>query len=1135
MSDFECFICGTGKPPPPIEPDVSSVESGKEATKPAVRASVPQIADATIVYVLGKVEDTGRVQVDEYSGINGLHIRTIPGRRWNNPVMVGAGAALLAVVDRFADYDIVRVTDKYAGAGVAGFDSDGFPRNIDWEHLSDVKQAVLPTGTFVTGLKINARGMLIMHVTDKDGNARYITEDATGADYAPFKGDRAVKEPFNTIGTTIGTPAPVTAAVSPTMHQFVGILRGSDYAAVAIIDALTTKVVRLFGLPNSLTGNVIPMGAAYGNNVMTVVYGDGNYITKAIRFIVDTTDKSIMAKGKNTPTPGTYIVNLMPAFKDFKNRDFTQADLPEYLNIANAVNEKDEITRTPIDLSTNLPTFDPAQTSDELNDDLTQETTTVTPEYYSKGGRIPVASIDMPVGLNLKSIESGIATITQLFTRTGSDGLSDRTQPIFRVLHASHYDWISEGGYTYGYADEQGETQGITNGMVGQSIATDKDYELGKLKGLDLKAALIDSYTGLVCFNYPKPLGLRVYGGDYASLDPIVMTQNPLETEILALTDDLTRLHADDAVALFNDEDDTDIIQEIFADSSWKNKLQTRLTTIGLVQDVKRTIGTTNVESQVSDFDGVQRNVVTPWIAPTLTPKRTSGPTSAPVPNFDNTGTADDYWTLFLRKPSIAKQNSVVNLIRRNWSTTYTDPDTGAVSLLPEWVSSNGNPIEVHANYAMLVTGGNLIDFPIQFNYTGQGGFYPIGMPVSKMTNIERYQEEISSVQLLSDAYQATINVENHKSDPDHALITKLQTYIDEDDVRIVQLNGWISTKAEKSYFMFSRPLLTQSFSKLSAGLSQVSPWIPEPVTPDKTCIVEPGPYAWIALTLKFRADSMSGKLISANPEYNRTGLGKLVYTRNFPPPSWVGAYNYYEGGYMVGRFGGDAFAAWDCQIKFIPDKSLLGIDVPDELIVNVSGTSKNPQNFIIPVGYTDIALAAPIEAQDVLLADYGTAIGSSLDEIFTKTLYFMSKIPIKRIEVNFGLTHRAFDVYRWGFVTQVWAGAGGSDDPVCPSTDPGYWAGNTCESMFCGNVLCGSMIYGSNNKLLTNDPLYSRVTKQFMRGSAVFTCQDSPYAALGLAYGTVWKCDVDFNLNNNVVAFAIPLDPAQSDEAVSA
>lgn len=1173
---FECLICPSCcKAVGDQTADKSSRPPERRAAEPYKLGAVTQFADAAIVFVLGKNEDTKKMQIDEYSGLNGYHIRTLPGDRWNNPVLIGAGAGLLAVVDRFTDYDVIRITDKYAGAGVDGFDANGFPSDsVDWASLEDIHQETMPNGTFVTGLKINTKGLMVIHVTDSEGKARYIRADATGADYKPFIGDKRIQDAYSGIGVTVGTPAFITTTTNETQFQFASILSGSEFTAVAVIDALTGKVASLLGLADSPQA----MGVAYGNNIMTVGFGDGTTITKIARFVLDHKGGAVAKSRGGTPSPQTYDVGMIPYFQDFAKEEgeevITKDTLQKYLELASSMNKNADIAGVPPSFSeANLPVFDPPESSNTLNDNLTQVAGSMTPNYYN-GKLIPVDLIEVPEELGLQALESGTSAITQLFNRK-KDGVVDTTAPVFRMVHASHYDFISEGGFTYG--NENDPTAKYSNGVTPQSIASDKDYELGTLKLIDAKAALIENDTGYILYRHPKPQfdpdGLRVYSGDYAALD-VLQTNSRLMAEIQALQDDVNRLTG--TIMDMNSQGHTasanTFAEEQVAVQEWLSIISSRLSAnvTGTGVQISRTVATRGIEQAATKKDGVLRQLISKWLSPWLTPKRidsedTGVPTTTtgdgsdePVKAFTDTDTcADDYWALNIRTPA-PPINFTATLIRRSWNRGYTD-DEGVEHFLPEWVDNNINPINADGDYIMLVaprTPEMLDNFPINFNYVGRGGFYPLSVPMVEMTNRERWDEEISALQDLNDDYQRLIDAEKAKPEDqqDTELLKQLEGYldpdniwhdgyIDEDNDRIDELQDLITNRKERSFWMIPRSTVNMQFKGVQCSPGQVVPdpdlqpgtdYVLEDMIPTdgagadegeiipvgdysglkRGCVIKPGPWAWIAVTLQLRADSMVGIDRWGNPEAHRNGLGFSVGSFGVSGAAilfGVGGGTTWETGYQSFWDIGGAWATWNWRITGV---DLDGNDVD-----------------LTPADAAMIYLNAPAEAHEILLQDYQTGgIGNNAFEFFKIPKLYMSEVPISAIKVEFGLTHHCVDVFRFGVHTIFFVnGAGGS--PICPKGDPGYWAGNNCEGTSCGNVICND-VFNSIHRLhlYRSDPTYPQLDKEMMKGVAVFTC-DNPYTANGLAYGTVWKCDVDFNLNNNVRGFDISLDPADSVE----
>ena len=1146
--EFECFVCGKCKEEPTIESKYTAEPEAQITPEERIQTE-GQMADATIVYVLGYLEDDPSTkQVDEYSGLNGYHIRTIPGKRWNIPVMIGAGAGYLAVVDRFTDYDLIRVTDKYGGAGIDGFDADGFPLDsIDWASLPDVCSQATPTGTRVIGLKITPRGMLIAHLSNTSTYLKFdVVGRAIGKIAQVMEGTKTLKKPFDTLGTLTGTPAFVDANIGSRMFYTVSLIRSNDGNQIiaGIIDTIQHKVVGLQGIPATPT----PITATISNNVMSVLCGDNGIATQVIRFVVNPKGGGLIAgtkSGKVTPTPQEYTVEQFPKVKDFRGRTFTPEQLNTYYRIASKINESANADNRTIPLTfENLPVIN--ESSTVLNDNQVSAEAHVTSEYYSKAMHVPVHIIPISESLGLKTIEGGYGTITELFNRRTGTGVMDREKPIIRVLHGGHYDIVSEGGYTYGSPETP-----CTNGMVGESLATDKDYELGKLKTPgDAKAALIDANTGLILYRHPKPLfGFRVYGGDYASLDPL-LANNPLIAEIEAIQDDINRLYGtfEQAIADGRATYALDIYNERITNLTWKSTLSARLTTIGTTGiSVKRTEATTNAETLVKIYDGIERRKVKPWLSPWLYPDRIT-PNGDPVDAFytNPNNCADDFWTMFLRRPAMSNKFDA-GLTRKTWSTLV--PNADPPIFLPEWVSKS-NPIQSMGSFSMLVspkTISMLKDSPIQFNYVGRGGFYALNaVSLSMMSNLDRYNEEISSLQQFNHDYQYIMNVENAKppAQQNPSIIAQYSGYVSENNTRIDQLNIWLGSKTEHESPMIPRRTLLTVFRGLDKSVGQTTPYTPEVMIPlDKDiayagkwqttaigestikkrgCIIESGPQAWIAITLNMQADSMEGVDVWQYPETRRNGLGIRAGALDWENlhPDYASAFDIIGGSvYAAGwrTYAKGSWASWGYRVEGAP------YSVSDPLLDQYSE--------LIPTNAATIRMAAPADAQDTLLEDlYGGDIGNITSEIFVKRLYFMSKIPIKKVKVKFWLMHHALDVFRFGYRTLYFGSSLGASH-ICPKTDPGYWAGNNCEASACGNITCSSALFGGNHKLYSNDPVFATVDRPIMSGTAVFTC-DNPYDGLGLAYGTIWKCNVNFDLNNNVRGFDIPLEPSQEEKA---
>jgi hypothetical protein len=84
----------------------------------------------------------------------------------------------------------------------------------------------------------------------------------------------------------------------------------------------------------------------------------------------------------------------------------------------------------------------------------------------------------------------------------------------------------------------------------------------------------------------------------------------------------------------------------------------------------------------------------------------------------------------------------------------------------------------------------------------------------------------------------------------------------------------------------------------------------------------------------------------------------------------------------------------------------------------------------------------------------------------------------------------------------------------------------DNCEAAGCGNITCGSRVFGLKNKLFASDPTYPITTKLVWEGEATYTFKADPYADRGILMGKLWDCYMDFNLNNPMTSFAVDIRP---------
>jgi hypothetical protein len=418
-------------------------------------------------------------------------------------------------------------------------------------------------------------------------------------------------------------------------------------------------------------------------------------------------------------------------------------------------------------------------------------------------------------------------------------------------------------------------------------------------------------------------------------------------------------------------------------------------------------------------------------------------------------------------------------------------------------------------------------------NAVGRGGFFVLGMPYVTMSNVDRYNEEAASLASLNDDYQRAM------AGATPAQIVQYSGYIAENNARIAYI-GTVPFWGELP--ITPRSILGMRFHKLNKSVGQVvdatktPPYVDEDMTIDpalvplaagetipvgtaepikkRGCVINAGPWAFVAVTVKFRADDIQdGVNIYSNPEARRNGLGNRVGGWAADAESlavWgtIGG-SFYEAGYKCSIFGDGAWGSWGYSIQ--GDAPLISIDD-------------------LPLGQRElfVSMLAPADAQSLLLADMNNDEGGLTDETYQRTHYFLTQTPLQAIVVKFWLRHHATDVFRWGWMTEShnYPRTAGQ---LCYTIDPGFNTGleSILEAPGCGGTLSGM----GGGKLFPDDPTYPQLGHNVVMGTAIFTCAPNPYEALGLAYGTIWKCDVDFNFNNNLRALDVPLLPSDAEK----
>ena len=1146
--NFACAICGIcGKPRSSGKPKKVPENPKLPPLKRSYAKGRLALADSMIIYVLGTMANGPQQvpQLDVYSGLNGYHIRSIPAdRRWHNPVSVGAGEGYLAVVDRYNDHDIIRVTDQYAGAGAAGFDEDGFPlADVDWGGLDDAYQIPLPTGSQCLGVSILHSGILVGSIQDSSGVASYVQHDLKTD---MFKGIVTASHPggLGNYGNFVGQPAPKETDVNADVFQFFMGIQGSDNNGVYLMELVRSKVVSALFLPTDLA----ILGIGYAKNTLSIVTGEDNVAQRILRVNLPNKPSYLMtglSPAHTPPTPQEYTVEVYPAVRNPQNDGaVTEATIKEYWSFATAMNAHRDNTYTDLDVPASLKgvlrKIEP-KSNTELSDGRTPIEGSVAPKAYG-GASVPTSEISVPEALKLRTITSNHGVIAELFNRVNESGAPDTTQPVFRLIDGHTYEFILDGGFTFGGTDpDTGIASGTTNGIVGTSIAVDKSYVPGKLKEIDLKVALIDTDTNLYIYRFPKLLtgaeseGLpyTVYAGQYAALKPYAAL-----TEV----DDLENENAQLRARIAQEQGDAESHQaKIDANQERIDMLQGALG----VEDgatVQSTPLTATMDAIATKIDGISRP--SRKAVRDLENEAENGDTYV-VPEFNNQEDCDRYWALFQRRVKGSRSADVQPVVK---SWTKREPvEIGAMgsAYYPEYRSgTQANPVVVDYDSDTLCAKVSRETGDPVFECVGLGGFFVPNWPMEMTTTHAKWRGQIADIKDTNEKFQDAVDKEEAKPEESQnaELIKLLEQRIEANEARIEELRERINEEDDENLVEVDRSLLKRKFSDVAASKAQqlsftdaddfeydqedmadhgsVGSWgttyVAEEALGDRACAITPDIRSWIAIDYRFDywGIYVDGKANWVHPATRSNGLGVGVGDMPGSDAPYAEAFNIvpgsiYETGYRSFYDQGGAEGFWKISIL-----------IDGEPISKLKEDGELAQAM-----YWDIFWRAPEDLRDRLLATF-TGHGHGVvnpGKGKKGSMVFYSSRKIKTVEIKAELWNYAFEVYRYGYRTLQFDDSRGMN-PACPKTDPGYWAGDNCEASACGNVICFSAIVGAKNHLFSGDPTADMTEVLVWEGYASYSFKEDPYAAQGVLMGRFFDCYVDFDLGATLPSYDIDI-----------
>jgi hypothetical protein len=1145
MTDYVlCEICGWEKPAE--TPKDVSVKHNDDARE--VGGLVDQFGrvynqvDASVVYVLGykTVAGVKKKQLDMYSGLTGYHIRTIPDRRWRNPALVGAGNSYLAIVDRFQDCDVIRITDQYCGLKEENFDNNGVVKDeINLEEIEDLARVTTPSGSQVVGLTILPRGVLIANIVDEQQAPRFLKVDVTslvsGVTQPGFNGIEDVGEPFDTLGPLKGSPGRFDMAIGENMFYFVGLIDGGEgQRGIAITHLMTGEVRGFVGLPDEY----VPLAVAHGQgNIHVLVQEKDAPPTKAGEVPVGTKVLRLpFLYGNYMLTGGSENSDYVLEPQDFAvtHSYATQDGQSEASSIAGAIEaarrintDYDEELMGPEVTDDMVDTRPVEETTAQVIAPRTQVEEDCSQSTYADAREIPVTVVTIPEGINIYDIEGfGNVLVEGSFEKDEEE--LDNTKPFFRAFHGSHYDYLSDGGWMFGCVQEVDKEDEYGNPIIGDdgepetefksvlsnsgitpmSMAVDNIVNPGKLKiAPDLTPILIDKDSGKILYRSPKVGEYREYAGQYASLK-------------LAETNLLKRSPCSDEA----------------------DKLATNLDGIDRTGSLRVPVRDT------------EHPVDMPGFAPDIYPLET----------FYNELDYDESCELYERRIMPSASHAEVQLTQKTWTQREEAQifDIGSPPYLPEWRQARTNPIAVEKSSdhgETFWSGGGLE--PVKFTASGGGGYWFLNL----MKERTRLADELRlDIQDIRDEIE-TLNKEKEtledekSSDPTPAddrmaeietRINAIESTVESNENQIEAINNSIDEMDLDSYednpvqFRTPRNILNK-IHKIEArmpqeidpvtGDSNITEMVPEPAdtevwgvcpvrfkgkdpvteeeieeTKDCGIVVDPGIRSWVGIDIlcNYWGVFVDGADGYTHPETSENGLGICLGTNprlhhfdvNDNPfgrfPGYI-----YEAGYMCSPWGDGAWGAWEVTIK-----------VNGRPIKEVCTRT----TFL-----EQIYEQAPSELMEALYYDMMMNMDSEDNGFHRGHAYFTDEL-VEEVTINVKLINYATMVFRYGFTTveiyHDWSFN-------CPGYDPGYWAGNDCEGMACGNVTCTSLNFGAKNKLYASDPVIPLTKQLVWEGEATYSFPETdPLSEKGQTAGRFIDCYFAMDLMCPIPGFKVDI-----------
>lgn len=1066
------------------------------------------IQEPVLVYVLGTITNQdGREipQLDLYSGINGLIVRTIPGRRWSNPVLVGATGGTVAIVDRFGDRDLIRVTDDYGGAPPDTFDSDDAIAAFPWESVPDINRIEIPGEYTVTGVQITEEKILVATLFPRSGEAAaqpvYLAQDLEGYEVYSDSNLHGV----DGFGSAIGKPSAFNLTNA---GRFKNIAYGSvtsdgrGYVSLGRIG--NPKFNGGFNLPQGMSPVTVVVHGGFLNVLCrtspAVVADLREYSPEAEYAIVRFKMMDVFGNGSayrlRTQTALAKPENDLESEVADKSYDPKDSALPadgaRYSSDEAGFTEAEENVSKGRNLSE-------GKTRKELNEDREQELVEKpTGDYLDE---VEYAIVSIPQGSGLIDIDNSSNTIVELYRKFGIDEETgeptEEINPldlIFRLVHGIHYDYLGDGGYSYQCEAADGSTSLMTNGIRAMSVAATFSPELGQAKDLpDVKATLVDSETGLLVFCPKKPTGYKFYGGRFHALAPVD-----------------------------------------------GNK-------------VKRSACSLEQERWAETIDGLDRTDTKTFFPRTQNCSGATSDNGVCDPNspiyigdvdyaaaFTSTQELEEPWSYFQRRVLCSKFTPM-KLNELSFSTKDPTDPLGALTR-QEWIDSSESFLLIRKNgsqghffYPRNPRISPAVQSPSLTAVAASGFFVPDVKRVRSNWISER-NKELTAMQAQLAALQAlVVELEGRiEAAPENSQEqARLQARLDRTNASIASIQNdsealeqsiasatpqeqnraeWVVSDAVKSTtYNIERTESPQRLQKRAVIVSEPFPGPAEAGAPLQAvqvgegirgARVETGPKTWIGLCIALDRMGILTDVPSAYPfeSYHVNRLGERQQHVSFAP-----GHAFFTGSTLYQWGVGDYPIASNSTSRGSWELEVFADGVPIDTICTRIFTDQ------------DLSLAPQeMQSQLNLSLNYTKAVNPNLGYAKGKVYYSDKLINEVTVVAKLWVHHRNWIKYRWGMYDMVNGRTSGQNGPILGGTDPGFY---TCFNSLAVGV-CHGWDTAPQEAGLSDEPNFDGV---LWEGRVTFKVANDPYQPRGILMGRYFDCVMEFDMKDNAVNYVIP------------